>query len=234
MANTPFLDLVKPAGTDHALVSVINSNSDKIDGGVSTLSEQIAKKIATNGTSARNLSTYTAKTLIDECVSNGNKIYYCSASGGNKLSDLPVTQAGTYIIYCDAYYKGLEFHGTNGIVYLFDYGNNSWKQLALYSREKYTENDITNVVSGVEIQTSNIIRMSDIVCCSIAFKATAQIGAYTTICKLPILPTSEINLTVVDIGGHTSALYLTASGDLRTRVNVPASNWIQGNFSFII
>ena len=40
MANTPFLDLVKPAGTDRALVSVINSNSDKIDTGVSTLSEQ--------------------------------------------------------------------------------------------------------------------------------------------------------------------------------------------------
>ncbi|MBO7408170.1 MAG: hypothetical protein J6V14_11150 [Clostridia bacterium] len=41
MANTPFLDLVKPAGTDKALVSVINSNSDKIDTGVSTLSDQI-------------------------------------------------------------------------------------------------------------------------------------------------------------------------------------------------
>ena len=45
MANTPFLDLVKPAGTDRALVSVINSNSDKIDTGVSTLSEQIANAI---------------------------------------------------------------------------------------------------------------------------------------------------------------------------------------------
>ena len=42
MANTPNLDLVKPAGTDHALVSVINSNSDKIDAGYGTLSEQIA------------------------------------------------------------------------------------------------------------------------------------------------------------------------------------------------
>ena len=41
MANTPFLDQVKPAGTDKALVSVINSNSDKIDTGVSTLSDQI-------------------------------------------------------------------------------------------------------------------------------------------------------------------------------------------------
>lgn len=31
MANTTNLDLVKPAGTDKALVSVINANSDKID-----------------------------------------------------------------------------------------------------------------------------------------------------------------------------------------------------------
>ena len=31
MANTQNLDLVKPLGTDHALVSVLNSNSDKID-----------------------------------------------------------------------------------------------------------------------------------------------------------------------------------------------------------
>lgn len=46
MANTPFLDLVKPAGTDRALVSVINSNSDKIDTGVSTLSEQIGNMVA--------------------------------------------------------------------------------------------------------------------------------------------------------------------------------------------
>ena len=31
MANTQNLDLVKPLGTDHALVSVLNNNSDKID-----------------------------------------------------------------------------------------------------------------------------------------------------------------------------------------------------------
>ena len=31
MANTTNIDLVKPAGTDYALVSVINSNMDKVD-----------------------------------------------------------------------------------------------------------------------------------------------------------------------------------------------------------
>lgn len=41
MANTPFLNLVKPTDTDQALITDINNNSDKIDTGVSTLSEQI-------------------------------------------------------------------------------------------------------------------------------------------------------------------------------------------------
>lgn len=41
MANTPFLNLVKPADTDQALVSVINSNSDKIDEGYGALSDKI-------------------------------------------------------------------------------------------------------------------------------------------------------------------------------------------------
>ena len=31
MANTTNIDLVKPAGTDHELIRVINSNMDKID-----------------------------------------------------------------------------------------------------------------------------------------------------------------------------------------------------------
>ena len=47
MANTTNLNMVKPAGTDHALISVINSNMDIIDGAVgalpsgSTLQEEI-------------------------------------------------------------------------------------------------------------------------------------------------------------------------------------------------
>lgn len=58
MANTPFLDLVKPAGTDRALVSVINSNSDKIDGGVSTLSEQLGINLGEK--SGANLEAFVA------------------------------------------------------------------------------------------------------------------------------------------------------------------------------
>ena len=42
MANTTNLNLVKPAGTDKALVSVLNSNSDKIDAWAGTTDQAIA------------------------------------------------------------------------------------------------------------------------------------------------------------------------------------------------
>lgn len=42
MANTPNIDLVKPAGTDHALVSVLNANSDKIDNFAGSTNQAIA------------------------------------------------------------------------------------------------------------------------------------------------------------------------------------------------
>jgi hypothetical protein len=42
MANTTNLDLVKPAGTEHALISVLNSNSDKIDAFAGTTNTAIS------------------------------------------------------------------------------------------------------------------------------------------------------------------------------------------------
>ena len=42
MANTTNLDLVKPAGTDKALVSVLNANSDKIDAFAGTTNQALA------------------------------------------------------------------------------------------------------------------------------------------------------------------------------------------------
>ena len=42
MANTQNLDLVKPAGTDKALVSVINSNMEKIDTFAGTTNQAIS------------------------------------------------------------------------------------------------------------------------------------------------------------------------------------------------
>lgn len=86
MANTPFLDLVKPAGTDRALVSVINSNSDKIDGGVSTLSEQIARKtIQPNG----DFNNYSGLGVTNDGHYVGTNI----GSMANRPSDIESTYA---------------------------------------------------------------------------------------------------------------------------------------------
>ena len=115
----------------------------------------IAKSINTDG--AINLSSYTAKSLIDSIVANGNKIYYCSASSGNKLSDLPITQAGVYIVRADTYYKSLDFMGTNGYDYHYDYTGNSWTSL----NDKITKRPISEIVyvSG-ETSSSGIIEIN--------------------------------------------------------------------------
>lgn len=42
MANTTNLDLVKPLGTDHALISVINGNMDKVDAYAGKVNESLA------------------------------------------------------------------------------------------------------------------------------------------------------------------------------------------------
>jgi len=44
MANTTNLNLAKPAGTDKALVSVLNSNSDKIDAWAGTTNQALSNK----------------------------------------------------------------------------------------------------------------------------------------------------------------------------------------------
>lgn len=76
MANTPNLDLVKPAGTDKALVSVINSNSDKIDAGFGSLSDQIEtlngkleyKQLLTSAETTETLYTVTNMANMKEIV----------------------------------------------------------------------------------------------------------------------------------------------------------------------
>lgn len=87
-----------------------------------SISDNSNKVVHSEG--AIDLKTYTGKSLIDECVTNGYKIYVCSAAGGSKLSDLPTTIAGTYVVYAQTYYKKLIFYGNDGIIhqYVYDTG----------------------------------------------------------------------------------------------------------------
>ena len=87
MANTTNLDLVKPAGTDKALVSVINSNSDKID--------------AFAGTTNQALSTNSGVITVQRTTGNTNS-YYKYVKLGNvvsvfiyhKISDIQIASGG--------------------------------------------------------------------------------------------------------------------------------------------
>jgi len=59
MANTTNLNLVKPAGTDKALVSVLNSNSDKIDawaGSTNQALSNVSDDLQSFGTTVGSLS----------------------------------------------------------------------------------------------------------------------------------------------------------------------------------
>lgn len=64
MANTPFLNLFKPTDLDQALVTDINSNMDKIDAGVSTLSDQIGNMGIYTMSSSQELLTVARDTNI--------------------------------------------------------------------------------------------------------------------------------------------------------------------------
>jgi hypothetical protein len=91
MANTPNIDLVKPAGTDHALVSVLNSNSDKIDTFAGTTNAAIANKADKSDVSS---------------ICKVGAIQYLTSS-----DPVSVTPATTLSIVCGQY-------GTNGFMYM--------------------------------------------------------------------------------------------------------------------
>lgn len=74
MANTTNLNMVKPAGTDHALISVINSNMDIIDGAVgalpsgSTLQGEIDSANTAIGTLNTQMATKAASGTSLNCI----------------------------------------------------------------------------------------------------------------------------------------------------------------------
>ena len=66
MANTTNLNLAKPAGTDKALVSVLNSNSDKIDAWAGSTNQALS---ALNSNMTTQNVSYTYNTTSAEEVS---------------------------------------------------------------------------------------------------------------------------------------------------------------------
>ena len=88
--------------------------------GITALNDQIGKLLTTS--SLANLSSYTAETLISSVANRGETLNIVSCTGGNRVQDLPIIQAGTYMIIPNQNYIRIIFFGTNGSIYVYVYG----------------------------------------------------------------------------------------------------------------
>lgn len=93
MANTTNLNLVKPAGTDKALVSVLNSNSDKIDAFAGTTNQALSTLINTQpfNFTTSNQNNYTSP-MIASVYDQVNGMKWCTLVVSGKVSGSHLTQ----------------------------------------------------------------------------------------------------------------------------------------------
>ena len=197
MANTPFLDLVKPAGTDRALVSVINSNSDKIDGGVSTLSEQKAYQIILGDSD----TLATIKTKFDALPITTPISIYATATAMNVLTGGGLTSnsfkgvvvkqnAGNWD------FTGLWGSGASGHSLNFRVSSLSSSSAGTFTlkddiqtlTDKFTPSAYTaptNIHSNATLTHGGYVRVGNMVVINARFNITSQITGVDTIAKFP-------------------------------------------------
>lgn len=225
MANTPFLDLVKPAGTDRALVSVINSNSDKIDGGVSTLSEQIAHVAIANEytTVLAAINAYrTTKKLPFTIQKRGDGAYTDLPSGVNNVcewcaicygSDQRVTVQLT-IFTSGSSNNGKTFTANiyNG-AYIFN-----WEQLVTKSELEPTAYTAPTMSTGVSLGFGGYKKIGKIVIVNIRMYVSTST---TSFCYGLPAPLSNSSITeqqaLCSFGTNVSAtnsIYLNKNGTI--------------------
>jgi hypothetical protein len=94
---------------------------------IGTLNSNIAKVVKVDN--IYNMSSYAgAEALISAISGAGISVYVASCTGGNRLPDLPIIQAGTYIVIPATFYIKIIFLGTNGTIYVYVAGE-GWKQV---------------------------------------------------------------------------------------------------------
>ena len=97
----------------------LNSNYEYASNVTSQISNLESKLLTSN---LLDLSPYTGASLISEF--SANDLIILNASGGNRVTDLPVVQAGMYIVTPNMFYIRIIFIGTNGCVYIYDRDGN--------------------------------------------------------------------------------------------------------------
>jgi len=131
MANTTNLDLVKPAGTDKALVSVINANSDKIDAFAGTTNQALSN--LTTPATASDLNTVTTPGVVYANDSTSNRphdwcIVYTYAVNSTTLAQMAFCISDTKVYY----------RRNNG-------SWSAWEELAMKSDVSTSYYDIQNI-----------------------------------------------------------------------------------------
>ena len=207
MANTPFLDLVKPAGTDRALVSVINSNSDKIDGGVSTLSEQIS----TTDIGSTFSTLASLESAFDTFASNmpnnsrRNIAFRCTATCGMFTSTFYI--ADITKIATNRYH--IEARRTNSpdIVYCWR-TDSGWN----YNRYYPTSGTITPI-ENVTINRYSLYKFANVVELNAVFTVAAEIANGGTVFSVEsgYAPTHNIDMIIV-ADGTSDIKYMRNTG----------------------
>ena len=154
MANTPNINLEKPIGTDHALVSVINSNSDKIDTFAGNTNQAIGN-LNTN-INARALTSSEKLTVV---ALNDNYVPVNSVRWFNvrqaDASDLPLYSTSS-IARVTKRISGtcfIQMFNDGGMSWTNSYDGANWSGW----KENATKDDIANLIkSGTYTGTTNV------------------------------------------------------------------------------
>ena len=152
MANTTNLNLAKPAGTDKALVSVLNSNSDKIDAWAGSTNQALS---ALNSNMTTQNVSYTYNTTSAEEVSGetfvkriGNVISF-NLSFTSKVSSSNALSIITYD-------SSLPVLSGNGYVFAYNMTDGTWSRGYSSSRTI----NVFNLVSGKHYLIDAVLTLS--------------------------------------------------------------------------
>ena len=231
MANTPFLDLVKPAGTDRALVSVINSNSDKIDGGVSTISEQIGN-VNKWIQSALSNNYDTVFTELSDANSFRYDLMSSSATSAptNAVAVCFTTKRKTSSVTLGSQ-MAIDVVGRSYIRnYTSDTGTwSAWQRLVTADQIAKSHEDLTITSKAANTGTAYALIAGEIVYISIDINVTTAINAGETVlsgCPTPyyLQPTSYNGngyMGVILQSGAQYRVVVTKTGDVITMDAIP-------------
>ena len=177
MANTTNLNLVKPAGTDYALVSVINGNMDIIDSKVgavpSNASVQGQIDTLNNQVTQLNSNSNVTNDILTTAVSATRSSFY-NGSGSSYTGNVPNSnyKYGIFIVNVRNTRKFVIAISTNNDVAICAYDGSSWTAWTeLATNNKQTLTATTNasgqIISDIafeNIKSVNVASTVDYYC----------------------------------------------------------------------